>query len=253
MFNQFKLLLVLITLGILGILFFQNQEPISLKLLCADTASQYCWYQTPTQPLAIWMGLFLIVGVISSLIWQLLQNLGSPRSKENYGDRDESLPRRERNYPKEVSSPSATKTSRTARKPSSYSGNQQSSTSAADWEYSGQGEDWESEGLSSQKVNPTINRDDTVKGSSFEVKQEPQNINQSGSTYSYQFKESQKSGDQAVPSQRQDSVSKSTEDKSTDNKSTEDVYDANYRTINTPRYSDINKKTDTSEDDEDWI
>ena len=248
MFNQFKLLLVLITLGILGILFFQNQEPISLKLLCADTASQYCWYQTPTQPLAIWMGLFLIVGVISSLIWQLLQNLGSPRSKQtrskqNYSDRDESLPRQERNYSKEVSSPSATETSRTTRKSSSYSGNPQSSTSASDWEYSGQGEDWESEGPSSQKVNPTINRNDTVKGSSFEVKQEPQNIEQSGSTYSYQFKESQKSGDQAGPRQRQDSVSKSTDD----------VYDANYRTINTPRDSDINKNTDTGEDDEDWI
>ena len=235
MFNQFKLLLILILLGILGVLFFQNQEPISLKLLCGDTASQYCWYQSPTQPLAVWMVLFLVLGVISSLIWQLLQNLGSPRFSPIMGDNPTSSPRPESNYQTKVNSSSATETSRSVKN--------STSTSTSDWEYSGQREDWEDENISSQNDNPTINRDNTVRDSDFEVKQEPQNISQSGSTYSYQFKESRKSVDQVMPHQKRDRTSKNTDE----------VYDANYRTISTPKYGDVNKNTDTDEDDEDWV
>ncbi len=235
MFNQFKLLLILILLGILGVLFFQNQEPISLKLLCGDTASQYCWYQSPTQPLAVWMVLFLVLGVISSLIWQLLQNLGSPRFSPIMGDRPTSSPRQQSNYQTKVNSSFATETSRSVKN--------STSTSASDWEYSGQREDWEDENISSQNDNPTINKDNTVTDSDFEVKQEPQNISQSGSTYSYQFKESRKSVDQVMPHQKRDSTSKNTDE----------VYDANYRTISTPKYGDVNKNTDTDEDDEDWV
>lgn len=224
MFNKLKLLLVIIPLTILGILFFQNQQPISLKILCADTSSQYCWYQTPTQPLAMWMGLFVIVGVISSLIWQLLQSLGSPQSSKNYDDKPFSP--KEKSYSQKVPSSSATKTSRID--------TSKSSTSGSDWEYSRQGEDWESEQSPSPKVNPKINKDDFVRESNFETRQEPQNIDRSGSTYSYQFKKNPKPEDKVK-------------------KNTDEVYDANYRTINSGQNSKVNQNPDISEDEEDWI
>ena len=223
MFNKFKLLLVVILLTILGILFFQNQEPISLKILCADTSSQYCWYQTPTEPLAVWMGLFLIIGLISSLIWQVLQSLGSSQSAENYDD--QSFIPKAKSYSQKVST-SSTKTSKSPKS--------RSSTSPTDWEYSGQGEDWESEQSPSAKVNPKVPQDDFVRGSNFETRQEPQNINKSGSTYSYKFKKNQKSDPQV-------------------NKNADDVYDANYRTINSGKSNEINQNTNPSEDEEEWI
>ncbi|MDJ0678936.1 MAG: hypothetical protein QNJ18_03625 [Xenococcaceae cyanobacterium MO_167.B52] len=223
MFNKFKLLLVVILLTIFGILFFQNQEPLSLKILCADTSSQYCWYQTPTEPLAVWMGLFLILGVISSLIWQVLQSLGSSESAEYYDDK--SFTAKEKSYSQKV----PTSSTKTSKPPKS-----RSSTSPTDWEYSGQGEDWESEQSPSAKVNPKAPQDDFVRGSNFETRQQPQNINQSGSTYSYKFKKNQKPEQQV-------------------NKNADDVYDANYRTINSGKSNEVNQNADPSEDEEEWI
>ena len=228
MFNKFKLLLVTILLAILGILFFQNQEPIALKVLCADTSSQYCWYQTSTQPLAVWMSLFLILGLMSSLIWQVLQSLGSSESTENYDNK--SFTSQRKSYSQRVPKSSSSKTSRSTNSKSSN----KSSTSPSDWEYSGQGEDWESEQSPSSKVNPKVAQDEFVKGSNFETRQEPKNINQSGSTYSYQFKKNQKSEYQV-------------------NKNDDEVYDANYRTINNGKNSKLNQDTDPNEDEEEWI
>lgn len=84
MANRFKLvLLLLIVLG-LGILFIQNQQPLSLQLLCPD-ANQFCLYQTRSLPLAAWMGLFIFVGMITSFIWQLLNRFASPVTRpKNY-------------------------------------------------------------------------------------------------------------------------------------------------------------------------
>ncbi len=225
MFNQFKLLLLVVLLTIFGILFFQNQEPIYLKIFCADISSQYCWYKTPTEPLAVWMGLFLIFGVISSLIWQLLQSLGSSQSTNNY--EDQSFTPKENSYAQKVPSSSSSSSSKTPRAASS-----KSFTSPSDWEYSGQGEDWESE--KSPKVQPKVDRDDFVRGSNFETRQEPQKIDKSGSTYSYQFKKNQKSEDRV-------------------NKNSDEVYDANYRTINSGKSAEINQNQEPGEDEEEWI
>ncbi len=229
MFNQFKLLLLVIIFGILVVLFFQNQEPISLKLLCADPSSQYCWYQTPTQPLAMWMGLFLSLGVVSSLIWQLLQNLGLSEADYDYGDRYIPSSRQEDINSRKSAPRAAVKTAKTTRQ-------KPSTSTSSDWEYSGQKQEWEESEVSpSSKVDPPINRDDTIRGYSFEAKQKPQNINRSSSTYSYQFKKKPQSEDPVKNNQNE-------------------VYDANYRTINAPnRNNNVNQQTELDEDEEDWI
>lgn len=222
MFNQFKLLLVIIPLGILGVLFFQNQELISLKILCGNIASEHCFYQTSDQPLAVWMAIFLIIGLISSLIWQLLQTIGLTNLNSKIIDRS---PPQEKNYRKKVSVPSP-KTNR-------QDNHKRSSNSTSDWEDSRQSDDWGSEDKSIPKADSKIEQDKKPKNSSFETEQKIQNKSQSGSTYSYQFKKSQNSK------------------KSADNKNDE-VYDASYRAINTSNSDKINNQN-TDEDEEDWI
>ena len=90
--------------------------------------------------------------------------------------------------------------------------------------------------LASPEANPKISNDDFVKGSgsNFETRQQPQKVNQSGSTYSYQFKKNQKS-----------------ENKAKNN--ADEVYDANYRTINSGQSSQVNQNPDIDEDEEDWV
>ena len=65
-------------------MFIQNQQPLSLQLLCPD-ANQFCLYQTRSLPLAAWMGLFIFAGMITSFIWQLLNRFASPVTRpKNY-------------------------------------------------------------------------------------------------------------------------------------------------------------------------
>ncbi|MGV2828286.1 hypothetical protein [Myxosarcina sp. GI1(2024)] len=82
--NRFKLLLLLLLAIAFGVLWLQNRQPLSLKLLCPDTATS-CWYRTPSLPLALWIALFVLGGVLSSLIWQSLNSFAyASRRKSGY-------------------------------------------------------------------------------------------------------------------------------------------------------------------------
>ncbi|WP_036485269.1 hypothetical protein [Myxosarcina sp. GI1] len=80
--NRFKFLLTLLLAIAFAVLFVQNREPLSLKLLCPDTASS-CWYQTSPMPLALWIALFVLAGVLSSLIWQSLNSYAYARKERS--------------------------------------------------------------------------------------------------------------------------------------------------------------------------
>ena len=80
--NRFKLFSVLIILGIVAILLGQNRELLSLKFFCPDITNQSCLYRSPALPLAAWIALFTLAGIISSLVWQFLSQV-APTSKSN--------------------------------------------------------------------------------------------------------------------------------------------------------------------------
>lgn len=91
--SRLKLILLVLIIAILGIVFVQNREPLALKLLCADPAES-CFYQTRRLPLAIWMGLFIVAGILTSLLSQLLDRyryagVGRTRSNANNFDEEE--------------------------------------------------------------------------------------------------------------------------------------------------------------------
>ena len=70
--NRFKLVVLLIFSGVIGILFVQNKQLLTLKLFCPEPTSEACFLLSPELSLATWMGLFAIAGILSSLFGQLL-------------------------------------------------------------------------------------------------------------------------------------------------------------------------------------
>lgn len=89
--SRLKLILLVIIVAILGIVFVQNREPMVLKLLCPDQAES-CLYQTPSLPLAIWMTLFILGGVLTSFLSQVFNRYryaGVGRQRSNSDDFEE--------------------------------------------------------------------------------------------------------------------------------------------------------------------
>ena len=149
--SRIKIFLLLLIIAALSIVFIQNREPIALKLLCPDNASS-CLYQTAQLPLAIWIGLFTLNGAIINLLVQFLSAYGYSNSNRQKYPLDDDL------YPNE--------------------------------------KNWNTKN-SSNKYSKSAEIDDfSVKDrgrfsdvATYEVKQEPQNVEHSGSTYSYKYRE----------------------------------------------------------------
>jgi len=149
--SRIKILLLVLIIAVLSIIFVQNQQPITLKLLCADI-SQPCLYKTPPLPLAVWIALATLTGAIANLLIQTLNRFGYQDSSRKSPILDDDL----------------------------YS----SGTGSRNSE-------------SSSKYSKTTDFNDSVRGDvkSYEVKQEPKNIERSGSTYSYKYREAEPKSD----------------------------------------------------------
>lgn len=187
--SRIKILLLVLIIVVLSIIFVQNQQPITLKLLCADR-NQNCLYQTPSLPLAVWIAIATLTGAIANLLIQALDRFGYNNSNRKSSTLDEDL------YSDGTSLRDE--------------GNRTRNTST--------------------KYSPTTNSDrlgDDV--NSYEVKQEPQNIERSGSTYSYKYREVGKKSDYPKGTLR---------DRSNNKNSVE---------------PEINSNTNSESDDEDWI
>jgi len=190
--NRFKLLLMLLIVAVLGVVFVQNREPLALKLLCPDQA-QSCLYQTPQLPLAVWIGLFILAGITTNLLWQVLSRFSYSSSwtkksapDKYFYDDQETLPEIER-------------------EPEKRSRFTQTKSSTAS--------------LQDSAVQERV-----ADLSNYEIQREPQNVERSGSTYSYKYKEA---SDRKLDSKEQN----------------------NQGSIE----PNLNKNIGTDKDDEDWI
>ncbi|MGF1540362.1 MAG: hypothetical protein ACFCU5_07915 [Pleurocapsa sp.] len=177
MFNRFKILLALVILTLLGVLFFQNQQSLSLKFLCSDINTS-CLYQTPKLPLAIWMGIFIFGGVLTNLIWQILHRFSYSTSKTKRYSSDVL-------YDNEAEK--SNQTTRDGDRSTTMSRSTPTKVSApltSDWDKSDYQEDWQDR---ESTKPPTDNSNSTT--SEYEIRREPENVTLSGTTYSYKFKE----------------------------------------------------------------
>ena len=145
--SRIKILLLILIIAALSIVFVQNRELTGLRFLCGY-GSSYCLYRSPKLPLAVWIGLFTLIGTIISLLGQAINRYSYSNSR-----RPSYVPENEL-YPQDG---------------------------------------WKNNDISSDstytRVEDATVRDNFSDVTSYEVKQEPQNVERSGSTYSYKYKE----------------------------------------------------------------
>ncbi|MGL4883334.1 MAG: hypothetical protein ACRC8K_20080 [Waterburya sp.] len=210
--NRLKLLFLLLIIAALIIVFVQNQEPITLKLLCPDiNASQACLYQTRQFPLAVWIGLFTLAGILTSLLGQVFSRYGYATSSA----KQKSTPASSSRYTDNDVYPDRQNWIDEDRDQSQYSTN---STPIQN--------------------SPVVDKFD--QSTSYEKPQKPQNVERSGSTYSYTYR---------TADERSRNVGLASSP-NLDKEPPSDVKDSTPKTSNKPlRESNI----DAQEDDEDWI
>jgi uncharacterized integral membrane protein len=235
--NRFKLLLVLLILLVLSLLYVQNQQPLTLRLFCADV-NQSCLYQTPQLPLAVWLFAFTLAGVLTSLIWQLFNRFGYPAVKP----RELAEPTNFNYEPENLSGFEAERRTISEERRSTPEPNRQPSPSVfennnvsrSDWEDTQNNNDWNIEQPPSVTIKDSRINSQTEQAKSYDTNQEPTNVQRSGSTYSYTYREA-------------------SNDRSQEKKEEPKIYDANYRMINPP-YKPVEERDNSQdEDDEDWI
>ena len=207
-----RLILLLVVLGGLTLLLAQNWSP-ALPLV-------FLGVKTQAFPLAVWILISLAAGAFTSLLLAGLFKLSN-----YFARRSLALRRNVKAPPPRASAQrsEAPKAAATSSKPDTDS---TPPSDSDDWESgsTNDDDDWDFEEDTDKARN--YSSQNTVRDStSYEVSTEPKSGYQSGSVYSYSYREPSNSG-----------VGK-----------TESVYDANYRVV-TPPY----RQTDTAKEDEDW-
>lgn len=212
-------LVILLILGLGLIIFFlQNSAPIALVF--------WSTIKTPSLPVAVWIVLFALAGMLSSLLLQMLSQYPKEVSSN-------------RNYPREQVSYS----NQAPRSPSPETRNFQpidSESSPSDGVVD-EDEDWDIEAPPKQATRPQYPPPPVVEKKEEEAP--PQPIPRSPSPYSYVYKEKEtiKSPQKKTTKQAPETVKR------------DQVYDANYRVI-TPANKEYNTPTERPlEDDEEWV
>ncbi len=254
MLNRSKLVVFAIILAVLTILFFQNREPLSLKFLCSDTTSEYCLWQTPSISLAVWMAIFMVAGIFSSLIWQLLNGaVTSPKSDRKYSSQSSRASQTRTSYQTNSNLREENNFNRTKTR---LSDTAQSNTSpVSDWEQR-TSENWEQPNVpnfakdsDSSRQYPNIKPDDTKY--SYKLEKDTSSKPRVPPSPNSQTSESKpwESATRQSYSSKENSNSESPKPPVT--KNTEDVYDANYRTLNNVPPPSVPE--DIEDEDPDWI
>ncbi|OUL36397.1 hypothetical protein BV372_07665 [Nostoc sp. T09] len=209
-----RLILLVAILGGLTLLLTQNWSPvISLVFL---------GMRTQPLPLAMWMLLATTAGALTSLFITTLFKLStyfggqqrqtrskaaaSPRTKTTY---------RPQSTPPPSSPPPASKTENT------------SSDAFDDWNTNTQDDDWNFDEKPQEASQTRQQTQDFADSKTYERQQQPQSSSQSGSVYSYNYREP----------------------KNTAVGKTESIYDADYRVIIPPYQPPT---TNQADDDDDW-
>lgn len=186
--------------------------------------------QTVALPIAAWVGIAIAAGALTSFFLQFLGYLQGGSSSRRLQEPDEvrSQSRSFRRETPENPEPEP----QTYYTPPPPSSDPPSSSTRSDWEESGnQDWDFEDEPAAQPSTRQDFGREFSEptppqERTSYEVPQEPKTRSQTGSVYSYSYREPKDPG-----------VGK-----------TDEVYDANYRII-TPPYQPAPKP---EEDEEDW-
>ena len=241
--NRLKILLILFVLAFLSVLLWQNQELLALKLLCSDV-NQSCFYQTPQLPLALWMSVFTLAGVITSLIWQSLNYLSTKGSSQNrssastrYASEVENIPTSSQTTTKFTNTQPSNQSKQPLNRSSVETKTKDNSpstnfTERSDWEEENRHDDWDTEESNQEKTTKQSASKQIKENKRQKLSKDSATTQSSDHTYSYKFPPNNQNKDQKV----------------------DRVYDANYRVIDPSPKINTHERIETSQDDdEEWI
>jgi len=195
-----RIVLILLLLGGLTLLAIQNRAPEQILPLV------FLGRQTPALPLGIWVGLAIAFGIVTSL---LLQSLGYLANFSPSRPPEATVPKSPRPQPRRQP-PVVERETRYSEEPTSDWESSRPTSNKEVWD-----EEWEIDNqpaaTNRESSKPTPQKSERG-AKPYEAQQEPTTSNQSGSVYSYGYREPSDSG-----------VGKS-----------ESVYDADYRVIVPP-------------------
>jgi hypothetical protein len=213
-----RLILLVAVLGGLTLLLAQNWSPV-LPLV-------FLGIRTQPLPLAMWILFSTTAGAVTSVFISSLFNLSTYFARQQRPTRLKSpatSPRNKQTRREEVFSPPPSVSPTTASTTES-----RSSDAADDWDTNNStDDDWDFEEKSNVAPNPS-SENIQDRDQSYERQQKPKSASQSGSVYSYSYRQPKNSG-----------VGK-----------TESVYDADYRVIIPPYQPPTT--TNQKNDDDDW-
>ncbi|BBA80254.1 hypothetical protein RGRSB_1888 [cyanobacterium endosymbiont of Rhopalodia gibberula] len=233
-----KLLLPLLILVLTVVFLIQNQQTVTLYFLgvSANTA-----LFTLTLPMGIWVILFIVFGILTSLIIQFLNHFSSSLSSRN-----STFPPQSSQLPE--SSPSSKKID-------------WGKTSQRNWGKIE--EDFEEEDgwdIEEPPTKPTFIREklerklqEEERATGFEVQQSPRKASRQGSIYSYTYRELHDSEDNSLFQKSVELPPKKQETLESKNETVDQVYDASYRVLTPPYRKDQESSNSDQEEDQDWI
>jgi uncharacterized integral membrane protein len=213
--NVIRLILLVAILGALTLLLTQNWLPV--------IALRFLGMQTQALPLAMWMLLATTAGALTSLFITSLLRVSNYLVGQKRQTRFKSAaasPRTKTTYKKQPTPPPASQS------PPASKAENTSSDEFDDWTNS-QDDDWDVEEKTREEFNSRQQTEEFSGSQTYERQQKPQSSSQSGSVYSYNYREP----------------------KNTAVGKTESVYDADYRVIIPPYQPPT---TNQATDDDDW-
>ena len=234
-----KLLLPLLILVSTVVFLIQNQQTVTLYFLGTNAKTALF---ALSLPVGIWVMLFIVFGILTSLIIQFINQLSSSLSPRDFPF-----------YPQSSqvsgSSPSSKK-------------NDWGKTSQRNWEKIEQ--DFEEEDgwdIDKPPTQSTFTREtleqklhqEEEQTTSFEVRQPARKAFRQGSIYSYTYRELHDSKDSPLFQKSVEPSSKKPEILESKSKTVDRVYDANYRVLTPPYRKDQESSNFDQEEEQDWI
>ncbi|MBR8831303.1 MAG: hypothetical protein N5P05_001508 [Chroococcopsis gigantea SAG 12.99] len=198
------LIVGLVLIGIAGLFLWQNLQIVTLVF--------FGGIMTVQLPIAVWVLAFIFLGVFSNLTLQFLFGFGRPAPRSSRTPTPTPPPA----GPVDLN-----------RTPPSYS------VPKNDWERGG-GEDWDIDAPPVEPTyikNPAPTEPENGPVNGLEIDQSPDTTIQTGTVYSYSYRESKKS----------------------DKSGSDPVYDADYRIITPPPVNTPSPEPKNDDDDEEWV
>ena len=234
-----KLLLLLLIIISTVVFTIQNQQSIALYFLGTSTQTALL---TLEFPVGIWVILFSISGILTSLIMQFLNQLSSPSSPRNFSALSQA-------FKLSKFSPFSKKADWGKRYQRNWEKIEQEFEEEDSWDI--EKPPTEST-FTSQKLEQKI-QEEEEQATSFEVQQSPKKASRQGSIYSYTYRELHDSEDGPLFNESIKPSPKKQENPNSKSKVVDQIYDANYRIL-TPPYHNVQESSNfDQEEDQDWI